>query len=407
VPAQASGTGAADTEGTDIEAAGLSIDPLRWVSDADSYAPPLGNAEEVFFEMKKVSLESFEGDLVILCRVLVTGGNFDILAEPDLIMELGVADGPKVKQWGGLNQSVGYVSYPARGIPNGASIHLAVMDQDLTTVEFIGEASETFDGRFPVDFETRNLTATCRADSLDHLGGRFRSRLADADRGLGKLDHVAPKPRTANWGFPSSLVQGVRASLSGAAAFVGWENPEVASRARALARFEQGFSVSAAASVERTAVALETREIPVPGAGMALSVVETSCRPALAMPIGIYLPAQPSLVDRTFHMCTVRLQVEITIQAPVVLDAASTTLGLYDEFRLVAANGATADLAFSEGSCMDGLAPESADRRVSIPSGQTCELVLTGVASGTGHLPEEPRLLWIDSKTAKPVLFPL
>lgn len=376
-------------------------DPLRWVPESYAYAPPLPEAESQFFEMKNRRPKNLEEPMVVLCRVIVTGGNFDWLADPDLVMTLRIAGGPEVTHTGGLNESVGFVSYPLAKVADGDSFDLKVLDQDITTREFIGHASEKFGG-FPVEIETRHISASCRARSLDDLRSLATSCLERAGADYEKMLRSRPSPEAEDFGFPTARVSRMRSSLSCAAAYLGWKDPGVEERSRRLAGFEVAFSAKAREEVARKAASLPARGSPVDLGGLKISAAGVDCRPFTGINVFESAPAPLRLQEDGLVDCKVVLALENTGKRPIPLSRYEHIVGPVAQWRIATANGDTFDGGFGSGTCL----PEDPSQgEHEIAPGARCELriVPRDSVGSSGTLPGPPVMLRLDARGHKPV----
>jgi hypothetical protein len=162
------------------------------------------------------------------------GDDYDTFNGPDTLFrwELGRAH---VAQWGPEDHWKMYISIPAVTLARGERVHVRVWDRDVTTDEYIGDASTRWDGALPLTLDGRKLHLDCNALTADEARAAVQPRLADIDARLTAIEAAVPATPDpgADWRFgaDAQTLEGMwQGSFRYAAGFLGWEAPEVASR---------------------------------------------------------------------------------------------------------------------------------------------------------------------------------
>jgi len=180
-----------------------------------------------------------------------------------------------------------FVSLPDVRVRRRERLTVRVVDRDVAVDDPVGDAAARFDGRLPLVAEGVVVSAECRRVDPEEVARRVPLVLARVDAELARLSAATPNLERDDLGAidPSAASD----HLYDAAAWVGWDHPEVARRRAAIDEASARFTrllTEALVHVDASATELGARSV---GSPFSLRVAEPPrCDvPALAGRCGV------------------------------------------------------------------------------------------------------------------------
>jgi hypothetical protein len=150
---------------------------------------------------------------------------------PDLRLTLTIGSLPPIAVDAPGDNYAYTVAVPNPCLAQGEGVTVHAIDRDPGEDEDVGTAVLRLDASLPINAKLEQGQVTCRGLSAQDAKQLASESLVVFDK-LPAANGVAlePKPGEANWGYPSDTLGKMKATLEGAASFVGWAEPELARR---------------------------------------------------------------------------------------------------------------------------------------------------------------------------------
>lgn len=172
------------------------------------------------------------------------GSDWDFFAAPDVLLKFRLRGEHPIALYGPEDHWGFFISVPRVRLARGDLLEVKLWDRDSTGdsdgagekgADYIGYASTTLSGKWPVVLRGPYFTMRCNAMSSAEAESASKRWLAPLDAKLRRLEALAPDPKKWDFGDPpSSLDRGEFSFGEGnfryVAGFLGWDHPAIVER---------------------------------------------------------------------------------------------------------------------------------------------------------------------------------
>ena len=170
---------------------------------------------------------------------------------PDFTLKISVGSYCQTSLRGPEDSFEATVALSDISLKSHQAVRIEAIDRDFLSDDYIGFGNLTYSGRSPFKIVRPPLTTTCHVLSRANAGKRAAEPLATAAKIIKREKNRKPRPQYSDFGLFRMDFRDVRYHLTTAAAWVGWDHPQVQAAVAALARSEEGWRQRVVAMFER------------------------------------------------------------------------------------------------------------------------------------------------------------